>query len=210
MMMQMSNRDFADMLYSVCYDIPEFRLNAVMIGNAASPVLVARILMAIKTYDAAVPPELGLTLYGVETEEAVVAAMKKMFKCVRCGKCCDGPGSTLSLSPEEADSWEEDTQEVHSNFGNYPLSNFMDRIPQAGADLWFHPDTGEELERCPFYRVVRSRGQKRPTCQIHDNPLRPAVCRKFPESSETNGEICDEWLRIAQRIADFNGACGKG
>lgn len=106
------------------------------------------------------------------------------FKCQQCGNCCLQLGSSLELSNEEVKRWEEAEDPVLSNFGCRWLDDFMEFIPETSrADLWFHPDTGGELLRCPFLRKRKSRYQ----CLIYDG-IRPEICKSFPVNRST-GEL---------------------
>lgn len=67
---------------------------------------------------------------------------------------------------------------VTSNLGTYPIFRFillMCDSPILG-DLWFHPETVEELGRCPFLRKVPKMDKYR--CMIYE--LRPEICRGYP------------------------------
>jgi Fe-S-cluster containining protein len=45
-------------------------------------------------------------------------------------------------------------------------------------DIWFNPDTGEEVERCPWLRKLPR--QDKYICRIHD--VKPKMCRQYPKS----------------------------
>lgn len=47
-------------------------------------------------------------------------------------------------------------------------------------DIWIHPETGDDVDRCPWLRKVR--GQDRYQCRIYT--LRPDICRNYPLSQE--------------------------
>jgi Fe-S-cluster containining protein len=119
------------------------------------------------------------------------------FHCQQCGRCCLSLGFELELSIEETKSWQESHDLVFSNFGYRFLEDFMSIIPETGqADLWFHPDTGDELHRCPFLRKVRDNYR----CLIYN--LRPESCRYFPINMSSGGldigwaEFCPEVKRL--------------
>jgi len=63
-------------------------------------------------------------------------------------------------------------------------------------DLWFDPDTGEELYRCPFLRKVRNKDRYR--CRIHDT--KPSRCRDFPIVISTECSRCG--LNFVQYFKD--------
>ena len=134
--------------------------------------------------------------------EVVVEKLKRLvFKCQQCGNCCLQLGSEIELSYEETKRWEEYDDLVPSSFGYRFLSDFMAFIPEIGhADLWFHPETGEELPRCPFLQKSGTRCQ----CLIHE--LRPHACRFFPIDRSTGEvtkyavDICPEVRRLKANI----------
>ena len=123
-------------------------------------------------------------------EEALKKLKKTEFKCEQCGGCCLACGYTLDLNPEETKKWKRSKELVFSNFGYYHLADFMDILPNKSADIWFHPQTGEELFRCPFLR------KKGPTyrCLIYNN-FRPHACRLYPIDQNTG-----EFIKV---VSDF-------
>lgn len=133
----------------------------------------------------------------IHGEEALNKLMEMGFNCQHCGKCCLQLGFSLQLTEDETMRWEESVDEVYSNFGYRYLEDFIDYIPEFGqADLWFHPNTGEELSKCPFLRKRKSNYN----CLIYT--LRPEACKYFP--FDRNGElhscapdICPEVKRLS-------------
>lgn len=117
------------------------------------------------------------------------------FHCQQCGRCCLELGSSLISGGDEAEKWLNNDEIVPSNFGRRYFTDFIDYFPETGgADLWFHPDTKEELDRCPFLRKTKS-GKYR--CLIHDKELRPNACKEWPyDFEEDRRETCPEVRRI--------------
>ena len=68
--------------------------------------------------------------------------------------------------------------EVPSNLGTYPVFRFISFVCQSPlfGDLWFHPETRDELRRCPFLRKVPNKQMYR--CTIFG--IRPEICRQHP------------------------------
>ena len=131
-------------------------------------------------------------------EEALKKLRDVGFNCQQCGNCCLQLGHTnLELSKDETERWRESQKLVPSNFGYLELEDFIYYIQETGlADLWFHPDTGDELFRCPFLRKKKSQYK----CLIYK--LRPDACKYFPldrNTGETNmnaSDICPEVRRL--------------
>lgn len=99
--------------------------------------------------------------------------------CNQCGKCCtkyaDGG---LAATPEEIDWW----------------STFRPEIARFARDgkIWRHPETGEQLERCPWLRKVD--GAQRYTCDIYHD--RPDDCRHYPVKIDQMVEDECEMLEV--------------
>lgn len=90
-----------------------------------------------------------------------------MKDCNQCGKCCIKYGDGgLSATSEEIETWEQ----FHPHIYQYV----------KGADIWFSPDTGAQLTRCPFLEVEASLGKEKYTCAIYLN--RPEDCRLYPSN----------------------------
>lgn len=91
-----------------------------------------------------------------------------MKDCNQCGKCCIKYGDgALSATAEEIDLWEIFEPEIFK----YVKNN----------DIWFDPDTGTQLTRCPFLEVMPKtdpKHQNKYTCSIYAN--RPEDCRHYP------------------------------
>jgi uncharacterized protein len=90
-----------------------------------------------------------------------------MKECNQCGKCCtkysDGG---LSASPDEIDSWDTFRPDIY-------------RYVKDGK-IWMHPDTGEQLELCPWLKKLPN--QNKYTCDIYFD--RPEDCRFYPVTVE--------------------------
>ena len=128
------------------------------------------------------------------------------FECQRCGKCCLEFGSCLSVSAEEIKRWERDERWDILQYVDLFEVNVCPQCDKAapldqeycntchiklkrvilGGDLWFDPETGEELKQCPFLRKVKN--QDKYECLIHD--AKPERCRNFPRWVVTECEKC--------------------
>jgi len=91
-----------------------------------------------------------------------------MKDCNQCGKCCVkyGDGS-LSATKEEIDLWEVFNPEIFEFVRN--------------NEIWFDPESGIRLTRCPFLEVspkVDPKAANVYTCSIY--PDRPEDCRLYP------------------------------
>jgi hypothetical protein len=60
-----------------------------------------------------------------------------MKDCNQCGKCCvKYAGGGLSATAEEIDMWKIFQPSIYQYVRN--------------GKIWMHPETGEQLSRCPF------------------------------------------------------------
>ena len=128
------------------------------------------------------------------------------FECQRCGKCCLQFGGQLSATQSDLERWERENR--------WDILAYIDFIeckgcPRCGkgapseqlycticgnkleskviaADLWFDPETGEELFECPFLRRIGN--QNKYECLIHET--KPERCRDFPAFISTKCEKC--------------------
>ncbi|GJM14625.1 MAG: hypothetical protein DHS20C12_30280 [Pseudohongiella sp.] len=91
-----------------------------------------------------------------------------MKDCNQCGKCCvKYGGGALVATASEIEMWELFRPQIFRYV--------------RGKDIWFSPETGELLERCPFLEMEPNRtGAKKYTCSIYDD--RPADCRQYPSN----------------------------
>jgi len=121
--------------------------------------------------------------------------MNENFKCQRCGNCCLHHGGALFLTEGEVRKWRKLV--VSSNFGRFSAIRFASVFAVGTADIFFHPRTSEELDRCPFLRKLPKKNIYK--CLIQDS--KPLFCKQYP--FEPNGEIrkdatdfCPEAKRI--------------
>ena len=91
-----------------------------------------------------------------------------MKDCNQCGKCCIKYGDgDLSATQEEIDLWE---------IFNPDIFKFV-----KNNKIWFDPQTGLSLNRCPFLGIAPKEDPKAKnlyTCSIYLN--RPEDCRHYP------------------------------
>jgi Fe-S-cluster containining protein len=83
--------------------------------------------------------------------------------CNQCGKCCTKYGNGgLSASVNEIEFWEAFRPRIFS---------FV-----TEGNIWMHPDTGKQLERCPWLRQLPNDGKY--VCDIYYD--RPDDCKHYP------------------------------
>lgn len=91
-----------------------------------------------------------------------------MKDCNQCGKCCiNYGGGGLDVTQEEIDLWEIFNPEIYRYVKN--------------QEIWFDPDSGEKLSKCPFLELEPKNLPHAPdkyTCSIYFN--RPEDCRLYP------------------------------
>ncbi len=91
-----------------------------------------------------------------------------MKDCNQCGKCCiKYGGGDLSATKEEIDLWE---------IFNPVIFTFVKK-----NEIWFDPESGSKLTRCPFLEIVPQKNNNVKnvyTCSIYVN--RPEDCRHYP------------------------------
>lgn len=91
-----------------------------------------------------------------------------MKNCNQCGKCCIKYGDgDLSATKEEIDLWE---------IFNPGIFKFV-----KNNEIWFNPESGSRLKKCPFLEVapkINSLSPNKYTCSIYLN--RPEDCRHYP------------------------------
>ena len=101
-----------------------------------------------------------------------------MKECNQCGKCCIKYGDgDLAATQEEIDLWE---------LFNPDIFEYV-----RGKEIWFDPETGVRLKRCPFLQTMPKqdpRDQDKYTCSIYLD--RPEDCRHYP--SLINEMVQDE------------------
>ena len=103
-----------------------------------------------------------------------------MKDCNQCGKCCiKYGGGDLSATKEEVDLWE---------IFNPEIFKFV-----KDNEIWFDPESGSRLTRCPFLELAPNKGFRAPniyTCSIYSN--RPEDCRHYPSQiSEMIRDVCE-------------------
>ena len=108
-----------------------------------------------------------------------------MKDCNQCGKCCiKYGGGDLVATQQEIDQWEQFNPEIF----NYVSNN----------EIWFDPDSGKRLTRCPFLELAPKKSQNFPNrynCSIYLN--RPEDCRHYP--TLINEMVRDECEMIEAR-----------
>jgi len=85
-----------------------------------------------------------------------------------CGKCCEEMGFELTVTVEDYKRWVREGREDILRYVWLPPGS-----PGFG-DIWIDPETGEDLDYCPFFRRIN---KNRGICLIHDT--KPEVCREF-------------------------------
>ena len=122
-----------------------------------------------------------------------VRALTTMKDCNQCGKCCIKYGDgALSATAKEIDMWELFEPHIYQ----YVKDN----------EIWFCPDTGVQLIRCPFLEIEPSPSNTKYICSIYLS--RPEDCRHYP--SNITEMIRDECEMIEVKdLQDFNKAQSK-
>jgi Fe-S-cluster containining protein len=122
-----------------------------------------------------------------------------MKDCNQCGKCCIKYGDgALSATKDEIDLWELFDPEIFQYVKN--------------DEIWFDPESGVRLKRCPFLEVIPKStplAADRYTCSIYLS--RPEDCRHYPSLiSEMITDECEmievvdlENYKKAQTKLDF-------
>ncbi|MBL1261382.1 MAG: YkgJ family cysteine cluster protein [Thiotrichaceae bacterium] len=88
-----------------------------------------------------------------------------MKDCNQCGKCCiKYSNGGLSVSAPQLDYWENHRPEIF-------------RYSSKG-DIWIDPETGKEIELCPWLRKVPN--QNKYICDIYYD--RPDDCKYYPST----------------------------
>ena len=106
-----------------------------------------------------------------------------MKDCNSCGKCCIKYGNGgLSASADEIAVWDL----LRPDISRYVKHE----------KIWVHPDTGKQLEFCPWLR--KDPNQARYTCDIYHD--RPEDCKIYPANIEDM--INDECEMLEARDLD--------
>ena len=90
-----------------------------------------------------------------------------MRACTHCGKCC---------FKYEGDNWLGSATEADMLLWLIRAPEVLDYVGDNGFELWVSPETGKEMQRCPWLDKLPI--QEKYECQIHD--VRPEVCRDYP------------------------------
>ena len=119
--------------------------------------------------------------------------LAKMKDCNQCGKCCIKYGDgALSATADEIDLWKLFEPHIYQ----YVRDN----------EIWFCPDTGVQLSRCPFLEIEASQGKEKYTCSIYLS--RPEDCRHYPSNiAEMVRDEC-EMIEVKD-LEDFKKAQSK-
>ena len=95
------------------------------------------------------------------------------FQCKRCGHCCKNMagGYCFTVDEEQVEIWETE------------VPHLLDWLLGDGCgwhDGWIHPQTGEEVYRCPWYREFKHPRfkNKGAHCLIHRH--KHYVCKGYP------------------------------
>lgn len=111
-----------------------------------------------------------------------------MKDCNQCGKCCIKYGNGgLSASASEIEFWEI----FRPNIYRYV----------SDGKIWMSPDTGQQLERCPWLSEVSAQDKSdkvKYTCDIYYD--RPDDCKHYPVKIEQM--VADECEMIELRDLD--------
>jgi|GEM_PF-1985135 len=99
------------------------------------------------------------------------------FSCKQCGNCC------LNLNAHQSCATEEDVALWEEN-GRDDILEWVDEMIPGVHDIWIHPQTGEDVSRCPWLRKLPR--QEKYVCHIHD--MKPEMCRNYPLSRQHAGE----------------------
>jgi Fe-S-cluster containining protein len=113
-------------------------------------------------------------------------SIQKEPKCGMCGECCRRIGFALAITTRDWRRWikegrEDILQYVRPSRMIDRRFRFTELSREEGlrdiwvcGDVWIHPKTGHNLNKCPFLKSV---SQKKYVCTIHDT--KPEVCRQF-------------------------------
>jgi len=93
---------------------------------------------------------------------------KKKPRCFRCGKCCREHGFALTVTPANTRRWK---RQKRTDILRYV---WAPKFAGGYGDIWIDPETGEDLDYCPFLQKVE-RGKY--ICSIHET--RPKICKGF-------------------------------
>ena len=112
---------------------------------------------------------------------------RRIPECSACGRCCIEQGSGFTMMPDDYRRWKRQGRHDILRYiwqGEVPAD--YDGIWDVWID-WVDPETGENLDYCPFLRKLR---RSKYSCAIYDT--RPNICERF---------WCEGAYRIGKRGA---------
>ena len=121
----------------------------------------------------------------------------KHFSCLQCGHCCLSLGFELSATAEDIALWEEN--------GRDDILAWVVEVATGIYDIWVHPRTGEDVDRCPWLRKLPRQGKF--ICRIQD--MKPEVCRNYPVSQEHGEATGCKGMQERSCMAVVSGAAGE-
>lgn len=124
------------------------------------------------------------------------AFLRKNFECKRCGECCKRLANSLTISKEKYQEWQN--IEISSEFGELKASEFAEPIGNDEYNLFFNPNTGEKLDRCPFL----DEKQGNLFCKIYRN--KPERCNDFPFMEKLIDPTRENMCLSVKEIIDQN------
>ena len=99
------------------------------------------------------------------------------FKCRRCGHCCLNLNAFATCASEEdVERW---AREGRDDILEWVVPVALGDVVVA-YDVWLDPETGEDVDRCPWLQKLPDADQY--SCRIQDT--KPELCRDYPVSRE--------------------------
>ena len=92
--------------------------------------------------------------------------MQRKQNCSMCGKCCLKLGHVLYMTVGDSRRW------IHQ--GRDDILRYADLTLEHFGELWYDPETEEELDQCPFILKINSRKY---VCAIQET--KPKACKDF-------------------------------
>ena len=96
------------------------------------------------------------------------------WECIKCGFCCKR--FKLGVTNDDWERWEGIY--VESKYGKFLLRKFCNLDTKENSnigDLFFHPETREKFEECPFLEAKQGKF----LCSIHDKKIKPSICEEW-------------------------------